>query len=132
MARRQLASSIQINELNASMWSLKYFARNAKKDRLKFKHFKLLIFTDNLNVLFYLRSGRCKWQGMHFNHHFKNLRLIEYLKAHHGLTIGYVASKDNPADRLSRMPLDYLERAKSTSIFGIIPAGDLDLTGETG
>ena len=125
MARRQLASSIQINELNAYMWSLKYFARNAKKDHLKFKHFKLLIFADNLNVLFYLRSGRCKWQGMHFNHHFKNLRLIEYLKTHHGLTIGYVASKDNPADRLSRMPLDYLERAKAQESLGLYPRATL-------
>ena len=68
---------------------------------------RLLILTDNLNVLFYIRKGRCKWQVMHLNHHYKKNRLIETLETYHGLTVGYIVSVSNLAGRLSRIPMDW-------------------------
>ena len=80
-----LSLSIQVNEL-----AIQFFVGLNKADHNFLKYFKLLLFTDNINVLFYSRKGRCKWNRLHLAYHFKNLRLIEYLRRSNGPTVSFI------------------------------------------
>lgn len=93
IARSCRSAYIAMNELKAAVLAGETFLRMYDK-----KKFSLNLFVDNMNVLFLLLKGSCKWT---INLNF----LFNILKFFHSFSfsINYIPSGLNPADKPSRL-----------------------------
>ncbi len=93
LARASRAPYIAMNELKAAILAGETFLRLYNKQK-----YSLNLYVDNMNVLFLLLKGSCKWV---INLNF----LFNVLKFFHSFsfTINYIPSGLNPADKPSRL-----------------------------
>ncbi len=93
IARASRAPYIAMNELKAAILAGETFLKLYDKQK-----FFLNLYVDNLNVLFLLLKGSCKWV---INLNF----LFNVLKFFHSFsfTINYIPSGLNPADKPPRL-----------------------------
>ena len=89
------APYIAINELYAAILGANTFTRLYNK-----KLFNLSLFTDNMNVLYLLSKGSCKW-NIPLNFLFYTFKLFNKIN----FKISYIPSALNPPDKPSRPKL---------------------------
>lgn len=90
------ARTIAINELKAAALAVNYFIKN-----YNIKLYSLKLFVDNLNVLFFIKKGSCKWRHLSINCIFTLIKKFSLIN----LSILYIPSGLNPADEPSRFKL---------------------------
>jgi len=87
------ARTIAINELKAANLAINHFISNYNINSCK-----LNLFVDNLNVLYFIKKGSCKWQDLCINSIFYFIKRFTLIN----LSIKYIPSGLNPADEPSR------------------------------
>jgi len=88
------ARTIAINELKAAALAVNHFIKS-----YNILNFKLNLYIDNLNVLYFIKRGSCKWQDLSINTVFYYLHKFSRIN----LSIKYIPSELNPADTPSRL-----------------------------
>lgn len=91
-------ATIALNELKAAIIAIKIF-----KKLYNIKHFVPKLFVDNLNVLFLINKGTCKWTKIDPLFLFFTLKFFSLNK----ITVNYVPTSQNLADGPSRSKHSY-------------------------
>jgi len=110
---RRGIGTIAVNELKAAMLGIDVFY---KYFNYKTTFYNFCLYTDNINVLYLLRSGRCKWRSIPIFYLFFVLKKLVTVRTWCRFVPHYVPSAANKADAWSRM---LLPRKHAAMRFGL-------------